>query len=126
MSFCLIAGALSVSLATSSLTLAWSHSVEHQLWEEDWRLEKGLLVLDAARVRGSGAGMEAGEDAVLKDGAWQWHPRVAPLEKIVLRRSGATADYRLCIRGACKPLSALLPLEADPVALRACPKGMPR
>lgn len=121
MSFCLIAGTLSVSLAANSLTLAWTHSVERQVWEEDWRLENGQMILDAARVRGSGAGMEAGEGAVLKNGAWQWHPQVAPLGEIVLRRSGATADYRVCIGGNCRSLSALLPAEADPVTLRACP-----
>lgn len=121
MSFCLVAGALSVSLAASSLTLAWTHSVEHQAWEEDWRLENGQLVLEAARVRGSGAGMEAGEGAVLKDGAWQWHPVLPPQPGIILRRSGATADYRVCIGRTCRPLSAFLPAEADPVTLRACP-----
>lgn len=121
MSLCLLAGTLSVSLATSSLTLAWDHSVEHQAWEEDWRLEQGQLVLDAARVRGSGAGMEAGEGAVLKDGGWQWRPKVPRQPEIILRRSGATADYRICIEGECRPLSALLPAGADPVTLRACP-----
>ncbi|HRE20009.1 MAG TPA: DUF1850 domain-containing protein [Rhabdaerophilum sp.] len=121
MSFCLLAGTLSISLATTGLTLAWNHSVERQVWEEDWRLENGQLVLDAARIRGSGAGMEAGDGAVLKDGAWQWHPNMPPQKEIVLRRSGATADYRVCIRGDCRPLSALLPPEADPVTLRACP-----
>lgn len=120
MPFCLLAGTLSVSLATASLTLAWTHSVERQVWEEDWRLENGQLVLDTARVRGSGAGMEAGEGAALKDGAWQWSPQLPPQAEIILRRSGATADYRICIQGECRPLSALLPPEADPVTLRAC------
>ncbi|MEZ5450817.1 MAG: DUF1850 domain-containing protein [Thiolinea sp.] len=35
--------------------------------------EQGLQLLQA-RVKGSGAGMEPGDDAVLKDGWWVWQP----------------------------------------------------
>jgi hypothetical protein len=38
----------------------------------------------------------------------------------VLRRSGATADWRVCIGGTCRPMGDYLPAEADPVRLTAC------
>lgn len=123
MPLCLLAGALSVSLMSDAATLVWIHSVERQRWEEDWRLAGAGLVIDEARVTGSGAGMEAGEGAVLRGGAWRWKPKVAPLREIVLRRSDATADYHICVSGRCRPLSALLPPEADPVILRSCKPG---
>ncbi|HMV06309.1 MAG TPA: DUF1850 domain-containing protein, partial [Accumulibacter sp.] len=35
---CLTAGALSALLAADAFTLAWTHSIEHVRWEEDWRV----------------------------------------------------------------------------------------
>jgi hypothetical protein len=58
MSLCLAAGALSAVLAVNAFTLSWIHSIEKIRWEEDWRIEAGALVIDEARIRGSGAGME--------------------------------------------------------------------
>jgi hypothetical protein len=120
MHLCLLAGAMSVSLLSDHATLSWSHSVEKQLWEEDWRTTPAGLVIDEARVTGSGAGMEAGEDAVLREGFWRWKPGLPPIREIRLRRSGATADYRICQDGRCRPLSDLLPGDADPVTLTSC------
>lgn len=37
-----------------------------------------------------------------------------------MRRSGATADWRVCIAGACRPMGTYLPDDADPVVLRPC------
>jgi hypothetical protein len=38
-----------------------------------------------------------------------------------LRRSGATADWQVCIAGTCKPMGDYVPPNADPVTLTTCP-----
>lgn len=128
MILCLLAGALVVPLGGERVTLAWSHSVEKQLWEEDWRATATGPVIDHARVRGSGAGMEAGEGARRVGDAWEWTPKLPPLTRVVLARSGATADWRICASGTCRPMSAILPTDVDRVTLTICddagrPKG---
>jgi hypothetical protein len=120
MMLCLVAGALTVPLLAPSATLAWSHSVEKVLWEEDWRATAAGVELTEARVRGSGAGMEPPPEARLQDGVWAWRPKVPAQQRVLLRRSGATADWRICVNGACRPMEAYLPVEADPVALAVC------
>lgn len=119
---CIVAGTATVRVAVAAFTLAWTHSVEKVLWEEDWRVEGQHLVLVESRVRGSGAGMEPPEGAVLEDGAWRYRPRLPPLPELALARSGATADWRLCPEDApCRPLGAFLPdPSAQAVTLRAC------
>ena len=104
----------------AAFTLAWTHSVEKIAWEEDWLVSPAGLVLQEARVRGSGAGMDPAPDAMFSDGAWRWKPAVPPLPEIVLRRSGATADWRLCASGSCRLLGELVDPQADPVILRPC------
>jgi hypothetical protein len=120
MNLCLLAGALTIPLMTGQATLAWTHSVEKQVWEEDWRASPEGLVIDEARVTGSGAGMEAGMGARLENGVWRWKPALPPVPSVTMRRSGATADYRLCRAGRCQPLADLVPKDADPVTLKAC------
>lgn len=120
MTICLIAGALMVSLPSDTATLAWRHSVEQILWEEDWRASDAGLVLETARVRGSGAGMEAGEGARLVDGAWVWRPKLPPQVRVVLARSGATADWRVCVAGRCRAMGEILPVEVDRVTMTSC------
>jgi hypothetical protein len=117
---CLAAGAVIVPLLSDAITLAWTHSVEKILWEEDWRSGPQGLTLVEARVRGSGAGMEPPPEARFVNGAWAWKPAIPPQREIVMRRSGATADWRICIAGTCRPMEAYVPPQADPVAMRAC------
>ena len=119
---CILAGgSLVAKLAgITAFTLSWTHSIERLPWEEDWRIEAAELVLVEARVQGMGAGMEPPAEATLRDGAWRWRPDVPPLPEVVLRRSGATADWRLCAEGQCRALDAIVPPEADPVTLRPC------
>jgi hypothetical protein len=117
---CLAAGPVIAPLMAGAITLAWTHSVEKILWEEDWRLAPAGIELVEARVRGSGAGMEPPPDARFVNGAWTWRPAVQPQREIVLRRSGATADWRICIAGTCRPMDAYVPPAADPVVLKAC------
>lgn len=120
MSICLAAGALVISLGASEITLSWRHSVEKTLWEELWRETPNGLVLAEARVQGSGAGMDPPDGARLVDGFWRWRPDLPALPEVVMRRSGATADWRACVEGRCRPLDELLPAEADPVVIRPC------
>jgi hypothetical protein len=117
---CLAAGAVIVPLMGDAITLAWMHSVEKVLWEEDWRSGPQGLSMTEARVRGSGAGMEPPPDARFVGGAWAWKPQVPPQSEIILRRSGATADWRVCVSGRCRPMSDYVPPEADPVVMKVC------
>jgi len=117
---CLAAGAGVVPLLAGALTLAWTHSVEKIAWEEDWRLTPAGLELVEARVRGSGAGMDPPPDARFKGGVWRWRPALPPQGEVVMRRSGATADWRVCVEGRCRPMEDWVPREADPVVLKPC------
>lgn len=122
---CLVAGAQVVRLA-AVVTLAWTHSVQKSEWQEDWRATPAGLELTEVRVEGSGAGMEPPDDAVLKDGFYVAHPRLAPQREVLLRRSGATADWRICRDGQCRPMGDLVPAEADPVRFTICDDSGPR
>ncbi len=122
LSLCLAAAGLLVSLASETLTLSWQHSIEKVLWEEDWRFANGALVIDAARIRSSGAGMEPPAGAVLRDGAWHYVPRLPPLPNVRLTHSPYVAPYTICAAGDCRTLDAWLPgLPAQAVVeLRPC------
>ena len=123
MMLCLAAGSKTIPLMVSMLTLAWTHSVEKIPWEEDWRLTPAGLELVEARILGSGAGMDPPPEARFVDGSWRWRPTVPPLPEVVMRRSGATADWRVCIAGQCHPMEAYVPPDADPVVLKSCAGG---
>ena len=118
---CLLAGAAMVALGTETATLRWTHSVERIEWEERWGVEAGELRLEEARVRGSGAGMDPPPEARRIGDQWVWRPALPLLPEVVLRRSGATADWRICVAGACRPFDELVPAKADPVRLAPCP-----
>jgi hypothetical protein len=119
---CLLVGAVAVPLMTARLTLAWTHSVEKIPWEEDWAETPEGLRLTATRVHGSGAGMDPAADAHFVNGAWTWVPKLPALNEVVLRRSGATEDWRICISGTCRPMGSYTGPEADPVTLATCPQ----
>lgn len=123
MPLCLAASAVTAALAVESFTLAWTHSIEKTRWEEDWRIEGKTLVVTAARIRGTGAGMEPPADAVLKDGAWHYKPAVKPMRQLRLSHSPYAAGYELCFDGACRPLADRLPGAENPstIVLEACP-----
>jgi hypothetical protein len=118
---CLVAGKVVAPLMAGAMTLAWTHSVEKIAWEEDWRATPAGLELVEARVKGSGAGMEPPPEARLVNGVYAWKPKLSPQDEVVMRRSGATADWRICIEGACRPMEAYVPPDADPVVMRMCP-----
>lgn len=109
-----VLGVAEAAVPGRDFTLAWTHSVEKIAWEEEWRvLPDGRLAVVAARVRGSGAGMEPPDGAVLADGAWSYRPRVPAQRALRLTRSHFTADYRLCWQGGCLVLDRLLPIAGD-------------
>jgi hypothetical protein len=118
-SLCVATGAATLRLAATAFTLAWTHSVEKVRWEEDWRVTPAGLELTAARVRGSGAGMEPPPDARLADGWWTWRPKLAPQVELVLGASGATGGgWRFCAAGDCRELGAE---PGPPVRIAPCP-----
>lgn len=124
LSLCLLGAGLAgapVHIATPRFTLAWSHSIEHVRWEEDYELHPSGLRLLEARVLGSAAGMEPGEGAVLRDGVWHYRPALPDLPELVLAHSsGYTQDYQLCLADGCHALAHWLP-PAGPLTLRPCP-----
>ena len=117
MSLC-VAGAETLRLAVTAFTLAWTHSVEHARWEEDWRVTPAGLELAEARVKGSGAGMEPPEGARFAGGWWSWRPDVPPRREVLLAASGATGGgWTLCAAGACREIGAA---AGAPLRLSAC------
>lgn len=124
MAICLATSVGAVALVANSFTLAWTHSIERQRWEEDWSVRAGAsgaeLVLEHVRVRGHGAGMEPPPGAQLHDGVWEWHPRQAHAA-LRLTRSGYTADYDWCTAdGACRTLASILPSDGGVTEVRPC------
>ncbi len=102
MSVC-IAGGKAIAVAAGLFTLSWTHSVEKIAWQETWAATKDGLVLKEARVKGSGAGMDPGDDARRQDGGWVWEPHVPPLPELVLAASGATVSgWTLCDAQRCR------------------------
>jgi hypothetical protein len=116
MSLCLVAAGIAVEIAASAFTLSWTHTVEKTLWQEEWRVEAHHLVLQEARVEGSGAGMEPPPDARLVNGAYVWRPN-REQATIVLRRDPHAGDWRLCAGGRCDTLGKWLGVDADPVSI---------
>lgn len=119
MSLCILAGARTVTLAVATFSLHWEHSVEHTVWQERWRVDPAGLMLEEARVKGSGAGMDPGPGARLEDGWLVWAPATPAVPELVLAASGATGSgWELCHAGGCLTLGAA---AAEPVRLRPCP-----
>jgi hypothetical protein len=117
MSACLSAGALVLALASPAFTLEWRHSVEKTIWRESWAIERGALRLREAAVKGSGAGMDPGEGARLRDGWWVWAPDLPPQTSLTLAASGATGGgWTLCADGTCHAL----PETGTPLVLAPC------
>ncbi|MFO1070014.1 MAG: DUF1850 domain-containing protein [Geminicoccaceae bacterium] len=118
MALCITVGSLTTRLLVSAFTLAWTHSVEHTGWQEDWQVAGDRLVLLESRVKGSGAGMEPGDDAVLRDGWWRSHPP-RRLSELRLANSGAAGVWQLCAPD-CRALEAAAP---TPIILAPCHDG---
>lgn len=117
---CLAAGLLLAPVG-EAVTLRWTHSIEKILWEEDYRREGAGMRLVAARVRGTGAGMEPPAGAVLHDGAWHYVPQLPLLPRVALRHSPYVAPYTVCARQRCAPLPAWLPGLAEDAVVELAP-----
>jgi hypothetical protein len=105
-------------LAGAAFTLAWTHSVEKTQWIEDWTVTPSGLEIIGARVKGSGAGMEPPEGSVLKDGWWNYVPRIRAQRKLVLAASGATGSgWTLCTPGKCVVIGSQ---PGDAAVVTAC------
>lgn len=116
-----------VFVPTTHFTLAWTHSIEKVRWEEDYAVAPGqrpgeapVLQALTARVRGSAAGMEPPEDAVLRKGWYEYTPRMWSPHGLRLTRSAYTADYEWCVDGHCEPLGRWLPSDGGITLLTAC------
>ena len=104
-----IIGATSiVVLPTGMVTLSWTHTVEGTRWEEDYGISNRELVLKEARIKRSGAGMDAPNDAVWSGGWWHYVPPLGPLPQIVLANSVFAPGYTVCWGGKCSHLNDML------------------
>lgn len=128
---CVLTAGKTIMLAASAFTLAWTHSVEKTGWQERWTAGPAGLTVVEGRIEGSGAGMEPPPDAVLKDGAYVYTPRLAAIPELVLAASGATGEgWTLCAEGGngsqgstaakCLTLGAK---PAAPIVVRWCDTG---
>ena len=122
LSLCLASLGVVKALSVAAFTLVWTHSIEKVDWQEDWRITPKGLELVQARVKGSGAGMEPAADARLIDGWFQWQPKRAPMQEVVLGNSGAAGEWRLCGDGGCQTLSEIFghPIGANVSTMSAC------
>ncbi|HJU71751.1 MAG TPA: DUF1850 domain-containing protein [Paucimonas sp.] len=110
---CIAAAGALITLPLQSFTLAWTHSIEKIRWEEDYRVEDQRLLLVEARIRGSGAGMDIPDDAVLVNGVWHYAPALKSVPRLRLARSPYVADYQLCYGARCHPMAEIAgPVES--------------
>jgi len=116
---CLLAAGKTTVFAASVFTLSWTHSVEKTRWEEEWRVTPGSqLQIVSARVKGSGAGMEPPEGAVLANGWWVFAPTLLAQAKLSLAASGATASgWQICFGKQCLEVGAT---AGAPIEIAAC------
>jgi hypothetical protein len=121
-----LAGAVLAQLPVTHFTLAWNHTIEKIRWEEDYRVTDQGLVLEEARVKGNGAGMEIPEGARLENGTWHYRRQLPPLQPLSLGRTPEAGDYQLCFDGQCRAMSQWLgaPTVSQPfVQLWTCKNG---
>lgn len=119
MSLCILAGGKAITLAASLFTLSWTHSVQKTEWREAWTVTPAGLQLTQASVKGSGAGMEPGVDAVLQDGWWTWRPDLPVQPRLSLAASGATGEgWTLCAGAECMEIGTI---AGETAVLSSCP-----
>ncbi len=113
-----VATVLVAALPVVNFTLAWTHSIEKIRWEEDWQIDPSTrrLVLVESRIRGSGAGMEPPEDAVLVEGVWRSRAKGLALEGLRLARSTHAGDWELCLPAGCRTLESMIDRRTSPAA----------
>jgi len=117
---CIVVAGATTRLPAERFTLSWLHSVEKTLWEEDYLIAGDWLFAESARIRGSGAGMEPPDDAVLYAGAYTYRPHTRWLREITLAGSEFGGTYRLCIDDRCRPLPAWISRRTGVTTLKPC------
>ena len=116
---CLLIGAVALTLSGDRFTLEWTHSVEKTAWREEWIVNQDGMRLLKAAIKGSGAGMEPGPNAILEGDWWVWRPNLPPQPELVLAASGATPSaWRFCDGADCRDLGAE---PGAAITLRPCP-----
>ena len=120
-------GTPEVFVPVTHFTLAWTHSIEKVRWEEDYAVQKGptpgqppLLIALKARIKGSAAGMEPPDGAVLRNGWFEYTPQQTIVSELRLTRSEFTADYDWCADGRCQSMSTLIASDKGLTSARAC------
>lgn len=104
-------------------TLAWTHSIEKTRWEEDYAVlpvSPPRLLARAARIKGSGAGMEPPDGARLSRGWYEYRPAERLPTELLLSRSRFVPDYELCTSEGCRPLEHWLPSDGQATRLFPC------
>ena len=94
---------------TSSITLKWTHTVEKTPWEEDYRIVDDALMIEEARVKTSGAGMEPPADAIWVSGWWRYKPSTGLLKEVILANSEFAPGYTICRINVCQSIRELGP-----------------
>ena len=125
LSLCLASAGVVKTLSVMAFTLVWTHSIEKVDWQEDWRITPQGLQLEQARVKGSGAGMEPPSEARLIDGWFQWQPKRAPMQEVLLGNSGAAGEWRFCMGANCETLSEIFghAVGANVTKMSACERA---
>ena len=107
-----------------AFSLEWTHSIEKTQWLEHWEVvaaRQPHLRLLRARIEASGAGMEIPDNAVFRNGGYEY-PVNQDLSSVTLSHSPFTAQAKLCVGERCRPLAdwlpGLPPIQA--VTLSAC------
>lgn len=114
------AAATTVVLPTSTVTLAWVHSVEKTAWQEDYVVAGNALLLARARVKRSGAGMEPPEAAVWRDGWWEFQPALPPMPEVVFANSSFVAGYMVCWQAECRSLTGMVGRQTATLRVLPC------
>jgi hypothetical protein len=122
---CIVVGTALYTVPAERFTLRWQHTVEKVAWEEDYVVAAHWLYATAARVRGSGAGMEPPPGAARVGDAWHYRPATRWHASLSLARSEFGRDYKLCVDGRCAPLGSWAPAPLAPTTLAPCADSPP-
>lgn len=110
--------------AATHFSLEWTHSIEKTQWLERWQVvasPKPYLRLLNARIEASGAGMEIPDNAIWRNGGYEYAVN-QDMSSVTLSHSPFTTQAQLCVGHRCRPLADWLPgLPAiQAVQLSAC------
>jgi hypothetical protein len=67
------------------------------------------LLLEEARIKRSGAGMDPPTYAIWRDGWWHYRPSITPLREVLLANSLFVGGYTVCWESKCHLLNTLVP-----------------